>query len=167
MGRVWRTGIRRPPLQVLPLPAFSSAPSPLLTVCKYISTTRGITRRAEGDSPVVLHSDHCAKELLPWFDGMLEADEKYFKEHGEPLYSCVLLPGSNADQADRIPARICSIFQRSRRRTTLPTAKNTLRGWRRWAVSTRQRRQGNQADALRLPCLCCDHPLCPARVSVL
>ena len=29
--------------------------------------------------PVVLHSDHCAKKLLPWFDGMLEADEAYFK----------------------------------------------------------------------------------------
>lgn len=37
--------------------------------------------------PVVLHSDHCAKKLLPWLDGMLEADEKYFKEHGEPLFS--------------------------------------------------------------------------------
>merc|ERR1719401_2408157 len=30
--------------------------------------------------PVIIHSDHCAKKLLPWFDGMLEADEKYFKE---------------------------------------------------------------------------------------
>ena len=29
--------------------------------------------------PVILHSDHCAKKLLPWFDGMLDADEKYFK----------------------------------------------------------------------------------------
>jgi fructose/tagatose bisphosphate aldolase len=29
--------------------------------------------------PVVLHSDHCAKKLLDWFDGMLEADEAYFK----------------------------------------------------------------------------------------
>ena len=29
--------------------------------------------------PVVLHSDHCAKKLIPWFDGMLEADEAYFK----------------------------------------------------------------------------------------
>lgn len=26
--------------------------------------------------PVVLHSDHCAKKLLPWFDGMLAADGK-------------------------------------------------------------------------------------------
>jgi fructose-bisphosphate aldolase class II len=39
------------------------------------------------DSPVVLHTDHCAKKLLPWFDGMLDADEAYFKEHGEPLFS--------------------------------------------------------------------------------
>jgi fructose-bisphosphate aldolase class II len=37
--------------------------------------------------PVVLHSDHCAKKLLPWLDGMYEADEAYFKEHGEPLFS--------------------------------------------------------------------------------
>jgi len=37
--------------------------------------------------PVILHSDHCAKKLLPWLDGMLDADEKYFKEHGEPLFS--------------------------------------------------------------------------------
>lgn len=37
--------------------------------------------------PVVLHTDHCAKKLLPWLDGMMDADEKYFKEHGEPLFS--------------------------------------------------------------------------------
>ena len=37
--------------------------------------------------PVVLHTDHCAKKLLPWLDGMMEADEAYFKEHGEPLFS--------------------------------------------------------------------------------
>ncbi|KAI8322174.1 fructose-bisphosphate aldolase [Martensiomyces pterosporus] len=37
--------------------------------------------------PVVLHSDHCGRDLLPWLDGMLAADEAYFKEHGEPLFS--------------------------------------------------------------------------------
>lgn len=37
--------------------------------------------------PVILHTDHCAKKLLPWLDGMLDHDEKYFKEHGEPLFS--------------------------------------------------------------------------------
>jgi fructose-bisphosphate aldolase class II len=37
--------------------------------------------------PVILHTDHCAKKLLPWIDGLLEAGEKYFAETGKPLYS--------------------------------------------------------------------------------
>ena len=37
--------------------------------------------------PVVLHTDHCAKKLLPWLDGMLDADEAYYRENGEPLFS--------------------------------------------------------------------------------
>lgn len=37
--------------------------------------------------PVVLHTDHCAKKLLPWLDGMFDEDERYFKQHGEPLFS--------------------------------------------------------------------------------
>ncbi|MCJ1385077.1 Fructose-bisphosphate aldolase 1 [Xylographa soralifera] len=37
--------------------------------------------------PVVLHTDHCAKKLLPWLDGMMAEDEKYFEKHGEPLFS--------------------------------------------------------------------------------
>ncbi|KAK8097793.1 fructose-bisphosphate aldolase- class II [Apiospora kogelbergensis] len=37
--------------------------------------------------PVVLHTDHCAKKLLPWLDGMLDADEDFFKKTGEPLFS--------------------------------------------------------------------------------
>ena len=28
--------------------------------------------------PVILHTDHCSKALLPWFDGLLEANEEYF-----------------------------------------------------------------------------------------
>jgi fructose-bisphosphate aldolase class II len=41
--------------------------------------------------PVILHSDHCAKKLLPWFDGMLQADEDYFQKHGEALFSSHML----------------------------------------------------------------------------
>jgi fructose-bisphosphate aldolase class II len=37
--------------------------------------------------PVILHTDHCSKALLPWFDGLLEANEEYFAKHGEPLFS--------------------------------------------------------------------------------
>ena len=36
---------------------------------------------------VILHTDHCAKKLLPWIDGLLDAGEKNFKETGKPLYS--------------------------------------------------------------------------------
>jgi len=37
--------------------------------------------------PVILHTDHAAKKLLPWIDGLLEASEKHFAETGKPLYS--------------------------------------------------------------------------------
>jgi fructose-bisphosphate aldolase, class II len=36
---------------------------------------------------VILHTDHCAKNLLPWIDGLLDASEKFFAETGKPLYS--------------------------------------------------------------------------------
>ena len=39
------------------------------------------------DIPVILHTDHCAKKLLPWIDGLLDAGEKHFAETGKPLYS--------------------------------------------------------------------------------
>jgi fructose-bisphosphate aldolase class II len=37
--------------------------------------------------PVILHTDHCAKKLLPWIDGLIDASEKHFKENGFPLFS--------------------------------------------------------------------------------
>jgi len=52
--------------------------------------------------PVILHSDHCAKKLLPWFDGMLDANEKYFKEHGEPLFSSHMLDLSEEKDNENI-----------------------------------------------------------------
>ncbi len=36
---------------------------------------------------VILHTDHCAKKLLPWIDGLLEAGEEHFRQYGKPLYS--------------------------------------------------------------------------------
>lgn len=37
--------------------------------------------------PVILHTDHAAKKLLPWIDGLLDEGEKYFAETGKPLFS--------------------------------------------------------------------------------
>ncbi|WP_018675626.1 class II fructose-bisphosphate aldolase [Riemerella columbina] len=40
---------------------------------------------------VILHTDHCAKKLLPWIDGLLDAGEQFYKENGKPLYSSHML----------------------------------------------------------------------------
>jgi len=37
--------------------------------------------------PVILHTDHCAKKLLPWIDGLLDASETHFAETGKSLFS--------------------------------------------------------------------------------
>lgn len=41
--------------------------------------------------PVVLHTDHAAKKLLPWIDGLMEAGKEYYKQNGVPLYSSHML----------------------------------------------------------------------------
>ncbi len=41
--------------------------------------------------PVLLHTDHAAKKLLPWIDGLLDAGERHFKSWGKPLYSSHML----------------------------------------------------------------------------
>ena len=52
--------------------------------------------------PVILHTDHCAKKLLPWLDGLLDADEAYFAEHGEPLFSSHMIDLSEEPHVDNI-----------------------------------------------------------------
>lgn len=52
--------------------------------------------------PVVLHTDHCAKKLLPWFDGMLKADEEFFNKTGEPLFSSHMLDLSEESDEENI-----------------------------------------------------------------
>ena len=37
--------------------------------------------------PVILHTDHCAKKLLPWIDGLVEASERSYEKNGHALYS--------------------------------------------------------------------------------
>ncbi|MBN1561201.1 class II fructose-bisphosphate aldolase [candidate division KSB1 bacterium] len=41
--------------------------------------------------PVILHTDHAARKLLPWIDGLLEEGERHFKKYGVPLYSSHML----------------------------------------------------------------------------
>ena len=37
--------------------------------------------------PVILHTDHCAKKLLPWIDGLLEASQEFYASNGKSLFS--------------------------------------------------------------------------------
>eukprot|EP00747_Dinoflagellata_sp_TGD_P132749 gnl/TRDRNA2_/TRDRNA2_175109_c0_seq4.p1 gnl/TRDRNA2_/TRDRNA2_175109_c0~~gnl/TRDRNA2_/TRDRNA2_175109_c0_seq4.p1 ORF type:complete len:359 (+),score=93.55 gnl/TRDRNA2_/TRDRNA2_175109_c0_seq4:88-1164(+) len=58
--------------------------------------------------PCLVHSDHCAKKLLPWFDGMMEADEAFFKQWGEPLFSSHMLDLSEENDKENI--EICAKY---------------------------------------------------------
>ena len=60
------------------------------------------------DARVILHTDHCAKKLLPWLDGMLEAGEAYYKVHGIPLYSSHMLDLSEEPLEENI--EICKRY---------------------------------------------------------
>ena len=52
--------------------------------------------------PVVLHTDHAAKKLLPWIDGLLEAGEAHYNLHGEPLFSSHMLDLSEESLTENI-----------------------------------------------------------------
>jgi fructose-bisphosphate aldolase class II len=57
---------------------------------------------------IILHTDHCAKKLLPWIDGLLDAGEKFFKEHGKPLYSSHMIDLSEEPIEENIA--ICKTY---------------------------------------------------------
>ena len=53
-----------------------------------IAGARHVHELAEAyGATVILHTDHCAKKLLPWIDGLLDASEAHFKAHGKSLFS--------------------------------------------------------------------------------
>lgn len=58
--------------------------------------------------PVILHTDHCAKNLLPWIDGLLEASEKHYEAFGYPLYSSHMLDLSEEDLHENV--EICKNY---------------------------------------------------------
>ncbi len=51
---------------------------------------------------VILHTDHCAKKLLPWIDGLITEGEKHYEKHGSPLYSSHMLDLSEESIDDNL-----------------------------------------------------------------
>ncbi len=60
------------------------------------------------DIPVILHTDHCAKKLLPWIDGLLDAGEQFYKENGVPLFSSHMIDLSEEPIEENI--EICKSY---------------------------------------------------------
>ena len=58
--------------------------------------------------PVILHTDHAAKKLLPWIDGLLDAGEKHFAATGKPLFSSHMLDLSEESLKENI--EICGQY---------------------------------------------------------
>lgn len=58
--------------------------------------------------PVILHTDHAAKKLLPWIDGLLDAGEKHFAATGKPLFSSHMLDLSEESLEENI--EICATY---------------------------------------------------------
>ena len=51
---------------------------------------------------IILHTDHAAKKLLPWIDGLLEAGEEFYAAHGKPLYSSHMIDLSEEPLVENI-----------------------------------------------------------------
>lgn len=51
---------------------------------------------------VMLHTDHAARKLLPWIDGLLDAGEEFYKLHGKPLFSSHMIDLSEESLEDNI-----------------------------------------------------------------
>jgi len=58
--------------------------------------------------PVILHTDHAAKKLLPWIDGLLDASEAHFAETGKPLFSSHMIDLSEEPLEENI--EICGKY---------------------------------------------------------
>lgn len=60
--------------------------------------------------PVVIHTDHCAKKLLPWIDGLLDASEKHYEKYGHPLFSSHMIDLSEEPIEENI--EVCKSYLR-------------------------------------------------------
>lgn len=58
--------------------------------------------------PVILHTDHAAKKLLPWIDGLLDAGEEFYEQTGKPLFSSHMLDLSEEPLEENI--EICAKY---------------------------------------------------------
>ncbi len=77
-----------------------------------IAGARHIHQLAEAyGATVILHTDHCAKKLLPWIDGLMDANEAHYKQFGKTLYSSHMLDLSEESLEENLEIS-CQYFER-------------------------------------------------------
>ncbi len=54
------------------------------------------------DVPVILHTDHCAKKLIPWVEGLVKAGADYYEKNKQPLFSSHMLDLSEESLEENI-----------------------------------------------------------------
>ncbi|MEL7004408.1 MAG: class II fructose-bisphosphate aldolase, partial [Bacteroidota bacterium] len=80
-----------------------SNPDQKASIAGAVSGAHHIHQMAESYGATVLtHTDHAAKKLLPWIDGMLDAGEDFYKVHGIPLFSSHMIDLSEESLEENI-----------------------------------------------------------------
>jgi len=83
--------------------AGAGCPSPDAMVIGAVSAAHHVHAMAEAYGvPVILHTDHAARKLLPWIDSLLDAGEAFHAQHGKPLFSSHMLDLSAEPLEDNI-----------------------------------------------------------------
>jgi len=86
-----------------PLSGHDAAIAGALAAAKYVHSAAKVY-----GVPVVLHTDHASKKLLPWIDGLLDAGEEHYRIYGEPLFSSHMIDLSEESLKDNIA--ICAKY---------------------------------------------------------
>ncbi|WP_422667352.1 class II fructose-bisphosphate aldolase [Buchnera aphidicola] len=69
------------------------------------------------DVPVILHTDHCSKDILEWIDGLLEEGVHYYKNYGKPLFTSHMIDLSKESLQNNIS--ICSQYLKKMKRINM------------------------------------------------
>ena len=78
---------------------------------------------------IILHTDHAAKNLLPWIDGLLDAGEEFYTAHGKPLYSSHMIDLSEEPIEENIELCKKYLLRMSAIEMTLEIELGITRNW--------------------------------------
>ena len=54
------------------------------------------------NAKVIIHTDHCSRNILPWIDGLIDYGKNFYKKNGYPLFSSHMIDLSEESLEDNI-----------------------------------------------------------------